>query len=502
MAFTAGDVVAGVDTRLAPHFPSSLPLSRPASALSIHANLLTQNAPPPLSPPGSIPHGDLDDDLEEDTDAALPALSDGGADMALDEGYRSSTPGPPGAATGGDRPPLPTVAEDGAGPLPPPPPHPLNLDGGGGAGSTGHPPHAASASTRSSTPPLPPRAAPPARWSDFWAHKRRIPVPSRSGAFVVYSTGATASPTTPVLFCCHGAGYTGMSWALLARHLRDTLHVVAYDARGHGETRTDDDGDLSAEAQAADAVAVWEALFKKEGSSPPPPTVLIGHAMGGMAATRAAASGGFGPSLAGLLLLDVVLWGGGGPAACHMISVAAGRPPSFSSYDAAADFAARSGRCRNPEAVSVSFASMLREETDEQGTRWVWRTPLHATSQFWEGWYESLTETFLGVACPKLLIFSHKRPLDRALAVAQAQGKVQVLNLAQASLAIQECEAGLVAGAVGDFLSHFRIVDKKGGGPGSRTSSGGGGAGGGGGGGGGMTAASPLRRRTSDVSGA
>ena len=29
--------------------------------------------------------------------------------------------------------------------------------------------------------------------------------------------------------------------------------MVAFDARGHGETRTDDDGDLSADAQAADA---------------------------------------------------------------------------------------------------------------------------------------------------------------------------------------------------------------------------------------------------------
>jgi len=436
--------------------------------------------------------------------------------MALDEGYRSSTPGPSGAATGGDRPPLPTVAEDGAGPLPPPPPHPPNLREGGGDAGGGATAHQPSASTRSSTPPCPPRAAPPGRWSDWFDHKRRIPVPSRGGAFVVYSAGP---PGAPVLLCCHGAGYTGMSWALLARHLREAVHIVAYDARGHGETRTDDDGDLSAGAQAADAVAVWEALFVRRGAPgappppPPPPTVLVGHAMGGMAATRAAASGGFGPALAGLLLLDVVLWGGGGPAACHMISVAAGRPPSFASYDAAADFAARSGRCRNPEAVSVSFASMLREETDEDGTRWVWRTPLQPTSQFWAGWYDGLTDTFLGVACPKLLISSHKRPLDRALAVAQAQGKLQVLNLAQASLAIQECEAGLVAGAVADFMAHFRIIGPVAGGggggpggaaggaggPGSRTSSGGGG---GGGGGGGMTAASPLRRRTSDVSGA
>jgi hypothetical protein len=135
--------------------------------------------------------------------------------------------------------------------------------------------------------------------------------------------------------------------------------------------------------------------------------------MGGMAATRAAASGGFGPSLAGLLLIDVVLWGGGAaacqPGVCdHMMSVIAGRPPSFENFDAAADFAARSGRCRNPDAIPVSFAAMLREETDAAGTRWVWRTPLDGTAAHWEGWYEDLPASLLSVGAPKLLIFSHK----------------------------------------------------------------------------------------------
>jgi hypothetical protein len=132
---------------------------------------------------------------------------------------RASTPTPAAASTGGDRPPLPTVAEDGAGPLPPPPPHPPNLDGGDGpvAMATA----AASASTRSGTPPAHPhhpfpRAPPPARWSDFFDAKRRVTVPSRRAAFVVYASGP---PGAPVLFCCHGAGYTAMSWALMARNV-------------------------------------------------------------------------------------------------------------------------------------------------------------------------------------------------------------------------------------------------------------------------------------------
>jgi len=135
----------------------------------------------------------------------------------VDEGYRSPTPTPAGASTGGDRPPLPSVAEDGAGPLPPPPPHPLLRDGVGGGGDGAGAAAATSASTRSSSPPAPPRAAPPARWADFFDAKRRVAVPSRGGAFVVYS--AEGPPGAPVLFCCHGAGYTALSWALLARNV-------------------------------------------------------------------------------------------------------------------------------------------------------------------------------------------------------------------------------------------------------------------------------------------
>ena len=45
---------------------------------------------------------------------------------------------------------------------------------------------------------------------------------------------------------------------------------------------------------------------------------------------------------------------------------------------------------RNPEAVAVSFASMVREVTDERGTHWEWRTPLEPSKPHWEGWYRDL----------------------------------------------------------------------------------------------------------------
>jgi protein phosphatase methylesterase 1 len=316
--------------------------------------------------------------------------------------------------------------------------------------------------------------------------------------FTVYERGHGLPPSAPILLCFHGAGYTGLSFALAAAALADSgARVVAFDARGHGETVTDDDSDLSADTLAADAAGLWHALIAAVGpadGSPPPPTVALGHAMGGTIAVRAAAGGGLGgpAGLAGVILIDVQLWDGGAACAPHMMAVVAGRPPEFPSYAAALEFATRSGRCRNPAAVTVSFVSMLRERTDARGTAWVWRTPLEPSREHWDGWYAGLDAAFLGLPCPKLLLLSHRRPLTAALSVAQAQGKLQVLLLPQAGYAIHEDEPGVLADACLEFLTHFRVVPKP-----AAAASGGGGFplpppyGGGSGGGGGSGAATP-----------
>ena len=335
------------------------------------------------------------------------------------------------------------------------------------------------------------------------------------------------------MLCFHGAGYTALSFALVAPPLVAAgARVVAFDARGHGETVTEDDSDLSAASLAADADGVWRALVSALGAPSPPLTVAVGHAMGGTIAVRAAAAGGLGgPALAGVVLVDVQLWGDAASAAAtapHMLAVAAERPPEFPTYAAALDFAVRSGRCRNSAAVTSSFVAMLRERTNEKGTAWVWRTPLEPTRAHWDGWYEGLDAVFLGLVCPKLLIQvretgaegcgagvrvwcvcfscsptptphtqSHRRPLTSALSVAQAQGKLQVLMLPQAGYAIHEDEPLVLADALLEFLTHFRIVPR----PPPDVSAGGGGAvgfGGGSGaatpGGGGSRAVSPRAR--------
>jgi protein phosphatase methylesterase 1 len=62
--------------------------------------------------------------------------------------------------------------------------------------------------------------------------------------FHVYLAGSQG----PVLFCLHGGGYTGLSFALVAGKTREKVRVVAMDARGDGLSSTEDESDLSAEA--------------------------------------------------------------------------------------------------------------------------------------------------------------------------------------------------------------------------------------------------------------
>lgn len=52
-----------------------------------------------------------------------------------------------------------------------------------------------------------------------------------------------------------------------------SCQVLAIDLRGHGESKTHNEENLSAETQADDVVSVINHIF----GSNPPPIVLIGH---------------------------------------------------------------------------------------------------------------------------------------------------------------------------------------------------------------------------------
>lgn len=38
----------------------------------------------------------------------------------------------------------------------------------------------------------------------------------------------------PIFFCLHGAGHSGLSFAALAKELKNEFRVFSFDFRGHG----------------------------------------------------------------------------------------------------------------------------------------------------------------------------------------------------------------------------------------------------------------------------
>lgn len=111
-----------------------------------------------------------------------------------------------------------------------------------------------------------------------------------------------------------------------------SCQVLAIDMRGHGDSKTHNDENLSAETQAEDVVSVVKHVF----GSDPPPIVLIGHSMGGAIAVHATATEQL-PTIAGLIVIDVVE-GTAMEALASMQSFLRSKPKHFHSLEQAIEW--------------------------------------------------------------------------------------------------------------------------------------------------------------------
>lgn len=203
----------------------------------------------------------------------------------------------------------------------------------------------------------------PIPYSDYFDERIDVVCPDRGTTFNVYTAGSTG----PVLFCIHGGGYTGLTWALIASRMKSTCRIVAPDLRGHGLTRGDHEADLSLATLTADVSSIWKQLFfqqqeRKEAGGEevvapaPPPTILIGHSMGGAVAAHVKLP----HDIRGLIIMDVVE-GTAMASLPHMSSVLARRPPAFATLEDSIAWALASGTSKNPEAARISIPAMLTE---------------------------------------------------------------------------------------------------------------------------------------------
>ena len=121
----------------------------------------------------------------------------------------------------------------------------------------------------------------------------------------------------PLFVTHHGAGASALSFALFSSQLRKLLPhsgVIAFDARGHGETVMENP-DAEAEVTSAglsldilgnDLVDVVGLVQQRMGWSPMPDIILVGHSLGGAVVAEVAKRGSLGNAVLGYAVLDVV----------------------------------------------------------------------------------------------------------------------------------------------------------------------------------------------------
>lgn len=272
----------------------------------------------------------------------------------------------------------------------------------------------------------------------------------------VYFT-SPANAEAPLFCFHHGAGASGLSFALLTSALKAMLPDAGFlslDCRGHGQTITQSDElDLSLDILANDMAATI-LLIKEQFSWPKlPPLVLLGHSLGGAVVTEVAYRKLLSSAVLGYGVLDVVE-GSAMDALQSMEQYLSIRPRSFPSVASGIEWHVRSRTLRNTNSARVSVPPLLIEQ--ENGC--IWRTDLTATKPFWEDWFVGLSSKFLSVpGTGKLLILAGTDRLDKELMIGQMQGKYQLQVFPEAGHFVHEDQPEKTAMIVADF---FRRNDR------------------------------------------
>jgi pimeloyl-ACP methyl ester carboxylesterase len=197
-------------------------------------------------------------------------------------------------------------------------------------------------------------------------------IPTRDGislAADIYRHPATRG----VVVLLHGGGQSRHAWSTTAQRLHARGYtVVAYDARGHGDSDWDPNARYDLERLTSDLIAV------RDHASPDSPPAVVGASLGGMTilGTHLVAP----PELwRAVVLVDVT------PrlevqGARRVVAFMAAHPDGFPSLDDAADVIAAYNPHRiRPDSID-GLHRVLKQRPDG---RWIWRwDPSFITSNF------------------------------------------------------------------------------------------------------------------------
>lgn len=251
---------------------------------------------------------------------------------------------------------------------------------------------------------------------------------------------------------------------------------------------------------ARDIANVLEKLYEEKQSKPY--FLILGHSMGGAVAIHLA-SMHLVPTLLGIVVIDVVE-GTALESLQSMQSFLRSRPTHFKSITNAIEWCVRSGQIRNVESAKVSMPGQIvnchtkllatselplqcfessvlvnpnsiPEDAEEAAPvennfvapadvdpkRYTWRIDLSRSEQFWNGWFEGLSDKFLDITVPRLLILAGIDNLDRKLTVGQMQGKFQLAVLARTGHAVHEDQPHQVAETLASYLIRNKFAEAK-----------------------------------------
>jgi len=285
--------------------------------------------------------------------------------------------------------------------------------------------------------------------------------------FVAYSAG-NAKNAKAIVLLMHGGGHSALSWGRVASILSakdsngdgeetgdSNVLVVAYDARGHGETRCVREDDLSGEQQLVDSVNVMRALLETLEVDLQVKVLVVGHSMGGAMAIKLAASRMLEERIAGVAVIDVVE-GTALASLPYMSTFLQNRPKMFETVSHAIQYVVNSGQVKNLESARLSVPPQVQSDGASESVRW--RTDLEASEQYWNGWFQGISNEFLSAPAAKLLILAGVDRFDRDLTIAQMQGKFQTLLMQDAGHAVHEDQPEQTALALLNFMKRNLIL--------------------------------------------
>ncbi|XP_053952650.1 protein phosphatase methylesterase 1 [Anastrepha ludens] len=200
----------------------------------------------------------------------------------------------------------------------------------------------------------------PALWSDFFAEKEDV-ILDEKRTFRVYRT-KQPQKAGPVLLLLHGGGYSGLTWSYFCVEITRIIHCqcLAVDLRGHGDTKTEHEDDLSSDTLAQDIGDLVLKLYPED----IPPLYLVGHSMGGAIAVHFAHTAQI-PSIIGITVIDIVE-GTAMEALASMQSFLRSRPTYFKSIPSAIEWCIRSGQVRNVDSAKASMPGQIINCTTKQ----------------------------------------------------------------------------------------------------------------------------------------